>query len=215
MVETMLASIDRLAGLTEYREITLEANPGTLSQCQLHAYHKAGVNRLSLGIQSLNDDSLNQLGRIHNRLTALQSALEAREAGFDNLNLDLMFGLPHQSLSQALTDLEIAVSLAPAHLSWYQLTLEPNTLFYHQPPVLPAEELIEDIQQQGTAYLENMGYQQYEVSAFSRPGAQCQHNLTYWTFGDYLGIGAGAHGKIRHPSGQHQRSAKPKAQKLI
>ncbi len=208
LVERLLNSIDRLAGLGGCQEITLEANPGTLDLIRLRDYRSTGINRLSMGIQSLNDTSLRALGRIHNRATALHSAEDAHQAGFDNLNLDLMFGLPCQSVAQALEDLDTALSLVPAHLSWYQLTLEPNTPFHHQPPTLPEEELIDEMQQQGTTLLEEQGYRQYEVSAFSHPGAECRHNLNYWSFGDYLGIGAGAHGKIRLASGKQQRYCK-------
>lgn len=177
-------------------EITLEANPGTLDESRFIGFRQAGVNRLSLGLQSLQDDKLIALGRIHNRDYALRAIDIAKRAGFDNFNLDLMHGLPNQSLADALADLEDALSWQPPHLSWYQLTIEPNTFFHHQPPTLPPDEELWEIQEQGKLLLAKHGYTQYEVSAYSQPNRRCTHNLNYWEFGDYLGIGAGAHSKL-------------------
>lgn len=177
-------------------EISMEANPGTVEQEQFAAFRDLGVNRLSLGIQSFSDAQLRQLGRIHNAAEAVRAIRVAKQAGFDNFNLDLMFGLPGQSLDQALADLRTAVELEPMHLSWYQLTLEPNTSFYHNPPDLPDDDLLWQMQQRGQAFLADNGYEQYEISAYAREQKFCRHNLNYWSFGDYLGIGAGAHGKI-------------------
>ncbi len=176
-------------------EITLEANPGAIERQRFNEYRAVGVNRLSIGIQSFNDHHLEKLGRIHNRRDAYNAAEAAHAAGLNNFNLDLMFALPQQTLAQALSDLDEAMALEPAHISWYQLTIEPNTLFHQQPPMLPSEDHSWEMQQQGRAKLSTAGYTQYEVSAYARD-AQCQHNLNYWRFGDYLGIGAGAHGKI-------------------
>lgn len=192
----LLQELSQLVKLSETIEITLEANPGTVEQSRFLGYRQAGINRLSLGIQSFQDKKLKALGRIHDSQAAIKAVNSARQAGFTNFNLDLMFGLPEQSVADALSDLQTAIELQPTHLSWYQLTLEPNTLFYHQPPQLPPDENIWDIQQQGQQLLANAGYRQYEVSAYSLPDFPCRHNRNYWEFGDYLGIGAGAHGKI-------------------
>ena len=177
-------------------EITLEANPGTAESDKFKGFRQAGVNRLSIGIQSFNPAHLKALGRIHGREEALLAAQMARSAGFDNFNLDLMFGLPQQTLEQALADLQTAIDLNPTHLSFYQLTLEPNTVFHKYPPSLPEDDSLWAIQQAAQARLAEQGFRQYEVSAYARPGMSCRHNLNYWRFGDYLGIGAGAHGKI-------------------
>ncbi len=177
-------------------EITLEANPGTVDESRFKDFRQAGVNRLSLGLQSLQDDKLKALGRIHDRDHALRAIEIAQQAGFENFNLDLMHGLPNQTVSDALSDLRDALATKPKHVSWYQLTIEPNTLFHHQPPTLPSEEVLWEIQEQGKILLAEQGLQAYEVSAYSRPHAECAHNLNYWEFGDYLGIGAGAHSKI-------------------
>ncbi|CAM3883262.1 radical SAM family heme chaperone HemW [Vreelandella rituensis] len=179
-------------------EITLEANPGTLEQGRFAGYRAAGINRLSLGVQSFHDAQLTALGRIHTGQDALMAVAQAREAGFDNFNLDLMHGLPGQTQELALADLEQALALEPEHISWYQLTLEPNTAFHSHPPVLPEEETLWDIQDAGHELLERAGLQRYEISAYARPGRESRHNLNYWQFGDYLGIGAGAHGKLSY-----------------
>ena len=177
-------------------EITLEANPGTVERQFFQAYHEIGINRLSLGVQSFEAEKLKALGRIHSTEEALSALGVARDAGFENINIDLMFGLPQQSLEEALLDLQTALAQQTPHLSWYQLTLEPNTLFYKQPPILPNEDHLWEIQQAGQALLKEQGFINYEVSAYSKPGKNCQHNRNYWEFGDYLGIGAGAHSKI-------------------
>ena len=182
--------------LADNIEITLEANPGTVERGRFLGYRRAGINRLSLGVQSFQGDQLRALGRIHSGDDAEAAVAEARAAGFDNLNLDLMHGLPGQTPELALSDLERGLALAPEHLSWYQLTLEPNTEFHSHPPPLPQEETLWEIQDQGHACLEAAGLSRYEISAYARPGRQSQHNLNYWRFGDYLGIGAGAHGKL-------------------
>ncbi|WP_049722800.1 radical SAM family heme chaperone HemW [Gilvimarinus polysaccharolyticus] len=179
-------------------EITLEANPGTFEQARFTDYRRAGVNRLSIGIQSFADDQLIALGRIHDSKAALKAVDTARRAGFDNLNLDLMHGLPGQSLNAAMADLDTALGFNPEHLSWYQLTIEPNTVFYSAPPTLPIEDTLADIQDAGHERLTTAGFDRYEVSAYAR-GPQARHNLNYWQFGDYLGIGAGAHSKITQP----------------
>ncbi|MDH5784104.1 MAG: radical SAM family heme chaperone HemW [Chromatiales bacterium] len=197
-VDQLLSQLRALLPLSAECEVTMEANPGTVEQGRFSAFREAGVNRLSIGIQSFNDGALQRLGRIHSGAEAIAAVEAAHAAGFDNLNLDLMFGLPGQSESAALADLTQAVSLTPTHLSWYQLTIEPNTAFAHSPPRLPEDEAIWDIQIAGQAYLAEKGYGQYEVSAYARPGRRCRHNLNYWRFGDYLGIGPGAHGKITH-----------------
>lgn len=185
--------------LSPQAEITLEANPGTVESHKFAGFRQAGVNRLSLGVQSFHDPHLKALGRIHDGKQARAAVVAARQAGFDNLNLDLMFGLPGQTVKRALEDLRSAVEQEPAQISWYQLTLEPNTLFHRQPPQLPEEETIWDIQREGLAFIEAHGYPQYEVSAHAHPGLECRHNLNYWRFGDYLGLGAGAHGKLSFP----------------
>ncbi|QQP98981.1 radical SAM family heme chaperone HemW [Lysobacter enzymogenes] len=178
-------------------EITLETNPGTAEHGRFELYKAAGVNRLSFGIQSFDDECLRRLGRIHGSAEAEAAVKLAQDAGFDNFNLDLMYALPGQTLAMAEHDLERAFALEPAHVSHYQLTLEPNTVFAARPPQdLPDEDRAWDIQERCQALLAERGYGQYEVSAYARPGRQCQHNLNYWRYGDYLGIGAGAHGKI-------------------
>ena len=181
-------------------EITLEANPGTAEAARFAGYRKAGINRLSLGVQSFNDISLARLGRIHDGAEARSAYAMARSAGFDNINLDLMFGLPGQSHEQALQDLETALELRPEHISWYQLTLEPNTVFWRRPPRLPEASAVDEMQEAGLDRLARAGYERYEVSAFALEGRESRHNINYWAFGDYLGIGAGAHGKLTEPA---------------
>jgi len=192
----LLQQIEQYIGFEPQIEITLEANPGTFEQAKFSDFRAAGINRLSIGIQSFNDLQLQKLGRVHSSDEAQKAIAVARNAGFDNINLDLMHGLPAQSLAAALDDLRLALTLAPEHLSWYQLTIEPNTQFYSHPPVLPPEDTLADIQDQGHELLTVAGYRQYEVSAYARAERQSRHNRNYWEFGDYLGIGAGAHGKI-------------------
>ncbi|MCE8018630.1 radical SAM family heme chaperone HemW [Halomonas sp. MCCC 1A11036] len=194
--ERFLDGLVRRLPLAEDIEITLEANPGTLERGRFAGYRRAGINRLSLGVQSFQPTQLAALGRIHSGEDAVAAIEEARAAGFDNLNLDLMHGLPEQTPELALDDLERALALAPEHLSWYQLTLEPNTEFHSRPPALPEEEMLWDIQDLGHERLEAAGFVRYEISAYARPGRRSRHNLNYWCFGDYLGIGAGSHGKL-------------------
>ena len=193
-VAALLDGIARLAPLAADCEITLEANPGTFEQEKFAAYRAAGVNRLSIGVQSFADAQLQALGRIHSSAEAVRAVTLAQQAGFARINLDVMFALPGQDVAGALDDLRQAIALAPEHISWYQLTLEPNTAFYANPPVLPDSDTQIDIYEAGSALLTAGGYRQYETSAW-RAGEPCRHNLNYWQYGDYLGIGAGAHGK--------------------
>ena len=193
-VAALLDGIARLAPLAADCEITLEANPGTFEQEKFAAYRAAGVNRLSIGVQSFADAQLQALGRIHSSAEAVRAVTLARQAGFARINLDVMFALPGQDVAGALNDLRRAIALAPEHISWYQLTLEPNTAFYANPPVLPDSDTQIDIYEAGSALLTAGGYRQYETSAW-RAGEPCRHNLNYWQYGAYLGIGAGAHGK--------------------
>lgn len=211
--EALFAGLRQRLRFADDIEITLEANPGTVEQGLFQGYRAAGINRLSIGVQTFQTPQLKALGRIHSGDEALRAAASAREAGFRNVNLDLMHGLPGQSVAQALDDLRQAIALAPAHLSWYQLTLEPNTVFYREQPVLPDEEVLADIQDAGQALLAAEGYAQYEVSAYARDGQRSRHNLNYWQFGDYLGIGAGAHGKLTMVSGDILRTAKTRMPK--
>lgn len=180
-------------------EITIEANPGTVNLAKLRELRLAGINRISFGVQSFCDYKLKAIGRVHNKHDALTAVELAVKAGFANINLDLMYGLPTQNVDDALYDIEMALSLQPTHLSWYQLTIEPNTDFYHNTPLLPDEDKIFSMQTAGIQMLATCGYERYEISAYSKSSFQCQHNLNYWQFGDYLGIGAGAHGKITDP----------------
>jgi oxygen-independent coproporphyrinogen-3 oxidase len=195
-VAAILRAAEKTFGFEDNIEITLEANPGASEQARFRDYRTAGVNRISLGAQSFDDMQLQKLGRIH-RAEETHRAVEAlRNAGFDNFNLDLMFALPGQTLDAALQDLQQAIALAPTHLSWYQLTIEQNTVFYRERPQLPDDDAQFDILQAGQQLLHAHGYAQYETSAYSQRGFQCVHNRNYWEFGDYLGIGAGAHGKV-------------------
>lgn len=209
----LLEGIERRVSFAPDIEITLEANPGTFEQAKFSAYRQLGINRLSIGVQSFQGDKLKALGRIHDGSEAIRAADMARNAGFDNFNLDLMHGLPDQSLDDALYDLRTAIAQGPTHLSWYQLTMEPNTVFWSQPPQLPEDDLLWDIQEAGQALLAEAGYAQYEVSAYARAGRQARHNLNYWTFGDFLGIGAGAHAKLSSPEGRIQRTWKTRLPK--
>ncbi|WP_420843664.1 radical SAM family heme chaperone HemW [Marinobacter salexigens] len=186
-------------------EITLEANPGTLEEGRFEAFRNAGINRLSIGVQSFNPIHLKTLGRIHDSAAAHRAIESAKKAGFDNFNLDLMHGLPDQTPDEALQDLKTAMSHEPPHISWYQLTLEPNTEFYSRPPDLPDDDLLWEIAQRGSEYLHLHGFKDYEVSAWCREGKASRHNLNYWTFGDYLALGAGGHGKISLPDGTIKR----------
>jgi putative oxygen-independent coproporphyrinogen III oxidase len=208
-IATLLAGIDDRFDLANDVEITMEANPGTVECGDPAGYRQAGVNRLSIGAQSFNAASLVKLGRIHSVKDISSAVSEAHASGFDNINIDIMYALPGQTVEDALSDLRAADELQPEHLSWYQLTLEPNTVFHSRPPPdMPDEETGFEIQTEGQALLGSLGYKQYEVSAYARGGQQCRHNLNYWSFGDYLAVGAGAHGKISNAEGIW-RYAKP------
>lgn len=196
LLETFFTKLRALLGFDPNIEITMEANPGTVDSSYFQAYHEIGVNRLSIGVQSLNDLQLEKIGRIHSSEEALRAYEIAREAGFKNINCDIMFGLPLQTVDGALEDLSQIIALRPEHISHYQLTLEPNTYFYRYEPELPAEEAIEEMQLESYKRLQEAGFNHYEVSAFAKPGKASVHNTNYWEFGDYIGIGAGAHGKI-------------------
>ena len=195
-IGAILEAIDAVTSLDNSVEITLEANPDAADVGRFAGYRGLGVNRLSIGVQSFSNDKLARLGRKHDCHAAQAAMSSAVQAGFDNVNLDLMYALPGQTPEQALADLTLAVELEPAHLSWYQLTIEPNTVFYKTPPPLPDDERAAEIQDGGERFLSGHGYRQYEVSAWRREGYECRHNLNYWQFGDYIGIGAGAHGKF-------------------
>ena len=195
-MDTLLSALRQMLPIRPEMEITLEANPSTFEQERFQQYREIGINRLSIGIQSFKQQHLKRLGRIHDVEEALRAAKIAKQAGFDNFNLDLMFGLPEQTQKQALDDLQQAIACEPTHISWYQLTIEPNTLFHHSQPILPDDDLIADTQEMGILLLEQFGYTQYEVSAYAQQGRQCKHNRNYWEFGDYVAIGAGAHGKL-------------------
>ncbi len=200
--ERLLGEIRARLPLKPGAEITLEANPGTVDQASFAGFRKAGINRLSLGIQSFQPALLENIGRIHNDSEAVAAIEAARSAGFDNINLDLMFGLPGQDVAMATGDLHTATALGPEHLSWYELTIEPNTWFYRHPPARGDDETRWEMQTAGQTLLHEAGYSRYEISAYARAGRQCLHNLNYWQFGDYLGIGAGAHGKITDAAAQ-------------
>ncbi len=226
-IERLLKGLRQRLAIDADAEITLEANPGTVDQSLFAGFRAAGVNRLSIGIQSFAPEQLQKLGRIHGRNEARAAAGAARAAGFDNFNLDLMFGLPGQSIEAARADLEQAIELGPSHISYYQLTLEPNTLFHARPPRLPDDDSIFEMQLAGQELLARHGYEQYEVSAYAQPGRRCRHNLNYWLFGDYLAIGAGAHAKVsdhggvrryaklRHPRRYMDNPAAVEAERLL
>lgn len=198
-IAKILEGVNRIIGITSDAEITLEANPGTAENYRFIGLTDAGVNRLSIGVQSFQDEHLQRLGRIHSRDDASQAFDYAVQAGFNNINIDLMHGLPDQTSHQAMNDLEQAIRLGANHVSWYQLTIEPNTVFYHDSPLLPVDDVLLNIQDEGHALLRAKGFEHYEVSAYCRDKRPAQHNLNYWQFGDYLAIGAGAHGKITYP----------------
>jgi len=198
-IERLLTGIRSRIAVSPSVEVTLEANPGTIEQVKFGEFRQAGINRLSIGIQTFDDDALLRIGRIHTAAEAIRAAEGARAAGFDNINLDLMFGLPGQDRKSALADVTTAISLGPDHISRYQLTIEPDTAFHVRPPRLPADDSIWNMQVSGQRMLMHRGYTRYEVSAFAVPGRQCRHNRNYWEFGDYIGIGAGAHGKLTRP----------------
>jgi len=194
--------------LSPTAEITMEANPGTVEADRFSGYQRAGINRISIGVQSFSQQKLERLGRIHGPEEAKRAAKLAQGLGLRSFNLDLMHGLPDQSLTEALDDLRQAIELDPPHLSWYQLTIEPNTLFASRPPILPDDDALWDIFEQGHQLLTAAGYEQYETSAYAKPGYRCEHNLNYWRFGDYLGIGCGAHGKLTQTDGRIIRTIK-------
>jgi oxygen-independent coproporphyrinogen-3 oxidase len=210
-IDRLLAAVRARLTLAPGAEVTLEANPGTAEAGRFRGYRDAGVNRLSLGIQSLDDAKLRALGRIHSAKEA-RRAIEMAQACFENINLDLMYGLPEQTLEEARADLREALRFGTAHLSAYQLTLEPNTAFYRKPPPLPEHDACADMQLAVEALAAEAGLEHYETSAFARPGMRCRHNLNYWEFGDYLGLGAGAHGKISFPDRvtRHERAKQPR-----
>ncbi|GMR04054.1 MAG: radical SAM family heme chaperone HemW [Gammaproteobacteria bacterium] len=222
-IDRLLSSIRERVPLKPDAEVTLEANPGTIDTERFKGFRDAGVNRLSVGIQSFDPEKLKALGRIHGRTEALRAAEAARAAGFENINLDLMYGLPRQTVDQVLADVRTAIDMQPAHLSMYQLTIEPNTLFHAKPPALPDDDTSWEMQNRMQDMLVGHGYKQYEVSAYAKPGYECRHNLNYWRFGDYLGIGAGAHGKItgvqgitriwkvKHPGNYMEKAGAPTA----
>ncbi|WP_313485311.1 radical SAM family heme chaperone HemW [Pseudescherichia sp.] len=207
-MQTLLDGVRSRLNLAADGEITMEANPGTVEADRFVDYQRAGVNRISIGVQSFSEAKLTRLGRIHGPEEAKRAARLATGLGLRSFNLDLMHGLPDQTLDEALDDLRQAIDLNPPHLSWYQLTIEPGTLFGSRPPVLPDDDSLWEIFEQGHQLLTAAGYQQYETSAYAKPGYQCQHNLNYWRFGDYLGIGCGAHGKVTFPDGRILRTAK-------
>jgi oxygen-independent coproporphyrinogen-3 oxidase len=210
-IERVISGLRCLLQLSPDAEITLEANPGTTEHDSFAAYRDAGVNRVSLGAQSFSDEFLTRIGRIHGRVEVDRAVESVHSSGIENFNLDLMYGLPGQSLADALDDVRLAISCAPTHLSHYQLTLEPNTAFHARPPVLPGEDLGWEMQKQGGELLAGAGYRQYEISAWALPGQECRQNLNYWQYGDYLGIGAGAHGKITRNTGSSPSTARDAA----
>ena len=195
-ISDILHGADKIVPFAPDIEITMEANPGTFERERFAGFQAAGVNRLSIGVQSFNDQHLAQLGRIHSGTEAIAAIESARKLGFEHLNIDLMHGLAKQSPEQALHDLRTAIVLGNDHLSWYQLTIEPNTEFHARPPTLPDIDTLWDIQQEGQALISAAGFTQYEISAYAKPSSQARHNINYWQFGDYFGIGAGAHGKL-------------------
>ena len=209
----LLKAVEKRIAFEPHIEITLEANPGTAEAARFLGYAEGGVTRISMGIQSFEPEKLLKLGRIHDSQEAIQAvkfAQDSAKSGLKSFNIDLMHGLPNQSVQQALADLETGIALNPPHLSWYQLTIEPNTMFYYRQPTLPDDDALWEIFEQGHQLLTRAGYEQYETSAYAKKGFQCQHNLNYWRFGDYLAIGCGAHGKITFPTGEIYRFSKTK-----
>ena len=209
-ISQLLTGVRNLLPLDQDVEITLESNPSSAERGRYEDYFSAGINRLSIGVQSFNDARLALLGRVHSAQDARQALMLADEIGFTRLNIDLMYGLPGQNLTTAIADLEEGLHLTRGHLSWYQLTIERNTQFWKSKPSLPDELIIDAIQFHGASVIEKAGLKQYEVSAYSLPGEICRHNFNYWSFGDYLGIGAGAHGKISRNDGQILRTRHPR-----
>ena len=209
----LLKEVEKRIAFEPHIEITLEANPGTAEAARFLGYAEGGVTRISMGIQSFEPEKLLKLGRIHDSQEAIQAvkfAQDSAKSGLKSFNIDLMHGLPNQSVQQALADLETGIALNPPHLSWYQLTIEPNTMFYYRQPTLPDDDAFWEIFEQGHQLLTRAGYEQYETSAYAKKGFQCQHNLNYWRFGDYLAIGCGAHGKITFRTGEIYRFSKTK-----
>ena len=198
-IEWLLTEIEKKVPFQDAIEITLEANPGTIENQKIADFKAAGINRFSFGVQSFQAEKLKKLGRIHGAEEAKNAARQALAAKVETFNLDLMHGLPEQTIDDALSDLQTAIDLNPTHLSWYQLTIEPNTQYFSHPPKLPEEDLLWEIQEAGQKLLAENGYHQYEISGYSKPGFECRHNLNYWSFGDYIGIGCGAHGKFTQP----------------
>ncbi|WP_063656094.1 radical SAM family heme chaperone HemW [Aliivibrio fischeri] len=209
-IKRLLSEVEKRLPFADDIEITMEANPGTVEAGRFVEYRQAGINRISIGVQSFQQEKLEKLGRIHGKDEAIRAAHLAHEAQLNSFNLDLMHGLPNQSIEDALSDLQQAIDLNPPHLSWYQLTIEPNTVFYYKPPTLPDDDDLWDIFEQGHQMLAKAGYVQYEISGYSKVGYQCRHNLNYWRFGDYLGIGCGAHGKLSFADGRIVRTTKIK-----
>lgn len=192
----LLDSIAKIATLASDIEITMEANPGTIEHYNFADYKNAGINRISLGAQSFNNEKLKILGRIHKAEETLDAIEKIQQINFRSFNIDIMYGLPMQTIAECIQDLQTALNCKPPHLSWYQLTIEPNTVFHKYPPPLPVDDAAWEMHTQGIDLLKAHGFINYEVSAFAKPNMQCRHNINYWEFGDYLGIGAGAHGKI-------------------
>jgi len=210
-IARILDGADRILPFAADVEITLEANPGTIEHGRFDGYRAAGVNRVSFGVQSFDDAALRRIGRIHGGEEARRAVAEARAAGIDNVNIDLMYALPGQTVDAAIADLDAALALAPTHLSHYQLTIEPNTEFAKRPPpMLPDDDEVVEIEEAATRALKAAGFARYETSAYARPGRRCRHNLAYWTFADYLGIGAGAHGKLSRSDSTIVRTTKLK-----
>ena len=209
-IARLLSGIDQIWSISPTTEITMEANPGSAESSRFADYRSAGVNRLSLGIQSFADAQLAALGRVHDSAQAMQ-AIQLAKQHFDRFNLDIMHGLPGQKIETALDDLERAIDHSQGHVSWYQLTIEPNTTFWSRPPRLPSDDILTDIQDAGEARFHESGLTQYEVSAWASPQQMAQHNLNYWTFGDYIGIGAGAHGKITTEDGTVVRTRRSRS----
>jgi putative oxygen-independent coproporphyrinogen III oxidase len=207
-IERLMQGLRNSVDLASELEATMEANPGSAEADKFQGFRAAGINRLSLGVQSFQDEQLQALGRVHSADEAHAAIEMIRSSGFENFNIDLMHGLPAQTPQGALADLKTALAYKPPHLSWYQLTIEPNTVFHNRPPVLPVEDALAEIQDCGEELLAANGCLQYEVSAYSQTDRACRHNLNYWSFGDYLGIGAGAHGKISHTDGRIIRYSK-------
>ncbi|MWP45852.1 radical SAM family heme chaperone HemW [Gilliamella sp. Pas-s27] len=208
LIDKLLSNINKIIPINKDAEITIEANPNSVDVERFNGYQQAGINRISIGVQSFQADKLVKLGRIHDPKEAITAGKLAKTLNLRSFNLDLMHGLPNQNIDDAIYDLKQAITIAPPHLSWYQLTIEPNTLFGSKPPVLPDDDKLWEIYQQGHQLLTQHGYQQYETSAYAKEGSQCQHNLNYWRFGDYLGIGCGAHGKLTQPDGKIIRTVK-------